>query len=195
MASFRLFPRLPFELRSRVWELTVEPRTVEVRYETGSQEQLLHATSSTPVPATLQTCSEARHHLSRKAYQRSFTAGTEPRYVWVNFALDMISIGGPLFHLFESERLLIRRLTFSGKSDEWFYHFRSHDLAEFKNVEEIHVVCEEGLLDWLDSWEDAPWPCPRENIRFIHRETGQVVVGEDLERMWEEENPEESTSE
>ncbi|KAF7167904.1 hypothetical protein CNMCM6106_003274 [Aspergillus hiratsukae] len=188
MAAFHLFPRLPFELRARIWELTVEPRTVEVRVKKqhGSWGKILHVTSSTPVPAVLQACHEARNlRLYRQAF--NFSSGVEARYVWVNFEIDTISIGDTYFDTIEpAEQRLIRRLTFERENDESFFHFQSHELEMFSNLEEIHVICEDGLLAWHDAWEYVPWPCPKENLRFIDKEMGQMAVGEDLDRMADE---------
>ncbi|KAK2797391.1 hypothetical protein FQN50_009192 [Emmonsiellopsis sp. PD_5] len=181
MATFHPFPRLPFELRARIWELTVEPRTVEIRYKYGHLK-LLHVTSPTPVPAVLHACFESRN---QGLYQRAFTQGVEPRYVWVNFDMDMVSIGNTMFNELQPEKDLIRRMTFSGESNDFFFYTHSKDLADFTCMEEIHVICENGLADWQDSWEYVYWPCPRENLRFIDKETGQIAVGEDLDRMWD----------
>ncbi|OAQ94960.1 hypothetical protein VFPFJ_01069 [Purpureocillium lilacinum] len=115
MATFERFPLLPLELRQRVWELTVEPRLVEVRFKLDHDEnpdgkpKALHVTSSTPVPATLHTCREARTH-GLSMYQRAFTIGAEPRYVWVNYEMDTISVGDTSLSLIDAEKLLIRRL-------------------------------------------------------------------------------------
>jgi hypothetical protein len=94
--------------------LTVEPRTVDVREkrEYGSWGKLLHVISSTPVPAVLHACHEARN---QGLYQQAFNISSvvERRYVWVNFEVDMISIGHSWFDTNDlAERLLIRRLTF-----------------------------------------------------------------------------------
>jgi hypothetical protein len=112
----------------------------------------------------------------------------ERRYVWVNFEIDMISIGHSWFDTNDlAERLLIRRLTFERENDESFFHFRSHELQKlYPNVEEVHVICKDGLMAWQDAWECCPWPCPKENLRFIDKETGQIAVGEDLDRMADE---------
>lgn len=97
----------------------------------------------------------------------------------------MISIGPTtFFEWLEPEQLLIRRLTFAGKSDTSFFHFQSRKLAVFSDMEEIHVICERGLEDWQDSWDHVYWPCPRENLRFIDKDTGQIAVGEELDAMW-----------
>ncbi|KAK1783015.1 hypothetical protein QBC45DRAFT_388920 [Copromyces sp. CBS 386.78] len=55
--TFHLFPYLPWELRARVWELTVEPRTVEIGF-TGKSVRMR---SPTQVPAILHACREARN--------------------------------------------------------------------------------------------------------------------------------------
>ncbi|GIJ85162.1 hypothetical protein Asppvi_004018 [Aspergillus pseudoviridinutans] len=188
MAAFYLFPRLPFELRARIWELTVEPRTVEVRgkREHGlSWRKLLHVTSSTPVPAVLQACHEARN---LRLYQQAFIfpSAVERRYVWVNFDIDMISIGDTDFDTMDpAEQLLIRRLTIQRKNE--FFLFESYHL--FSNLAEMHIICEDGLMAWQEAWEAVPWPCPKKNLRFIDKETGQIAVGEDLDSMvaeWKE---------
>jgi len=51
----------------------------------------MRLTSSTPVPATLQACREARN---LKLYQQAFLEiDGEVRYVWVNWDMDIVSIG------------------------------------------------------------------------------------------------------
>jgi hypothetical protein len=64
MATFHPFLRLPYELRTCVWKLTVEPRTVRV----DVQDYFL--ASATPVPAVLQVCREARNY---GLYQKAFS--------------------------------------------------------------------------------------------------------------------------
>jgi hypothetical protein len=187
MAAFHPFLRLPFQLRTLIWELAVEPRTVEVRVkrEHGESGKVLHVTSPTPVPAILQTCHEARNlGLYQQAF--NFTSGVEPRYVWVNFKVDMISIGDTKFDKIEpAEQRLIRRLRFALENDQSFFHYQSHELGRFSNLEEIHVICEDGLLAWHEAWKYVHWPC-KENLRFIDKTTGQMAVCEDLRRKMDE---------
>ncbi len=95
-ATFHPFLRLPFELRACIWELTAEPRIVEVRVvhhdpspvkvtdpdawtDAWMKKRLppvRHLRSPTPAPAQLQACREAREHLSRhpyNGYQKAFS--------------------------------------------------------------------------------------------------------------------------
>ncbi|KAF7180980.1 hypothetical protein CNMCM7691_000109 [Aspergillus felis] len=189
MATFHLFARLPFELRARIWELTVEARTVEVRVKKDSPwGEMLHVTSSTPVPAVLQACHEARNlRLYQQAF--NFSWAVEPRYVWVNFDIDMISIGDTYFHTIEpAEQLLIRRLTFeSENSVRWdgrsgSFSFRCRGIEKFSNLEEVHITYKDFMEAWPDACENIPWPCPKENLRFFSQ-GGLFAVGEDLKEM------------
>ncbi|KAF7556899.1 hypothetical protein G7046_g6169 [Stylonectria norvegica] len=188
MSTFHPFPLLPFELRARIWEMTVEPRTVEIRFTRDriTWGNVLYVTSSTPVPGVMQTCHEARN---LGLYQRAFSSGDEPRYVWVNFEADMISIGNSDYCIIKPEQLLIRRLRFEDESTDGhagFFHFHSKELRDFCNLTEIHVICQDGLLDWQDAWECVYWPCPDENVRFIDKKSGQMVDGYALDKMLEE---------
>ncbi|KAL0471899.1 hypothetical protein QR685DRAFT_552423 [Neurospora intermedia] len=221
MTSFHPFPRLPWEVRARIWELTVEPRTVEVNIEyenttvtedmsarynlalhTSSRISVLRLRSSTAVPAPLQACREARIYLTedgglghyRKAFHQLPAAtnygkemplqpelrlelglGLDPRYVWVNFEMDMISIGQSLFTLFVPYYQDIKRLKFARERDEGFYHFESKKLRNFANVREVHVVCLDGLDCW-DGAEETGLPCSMENVLLVDGETGKTEI-------------------
>ena len=61
MTTFHPFPRLPLELREQIWKDTVEPRTVDVRRVRKGTERYGQLVSSTPIPAILQSCREARN--------------------------------------------------------------------------------------------------------------------------------------
>lgn len=78
MAAFHPFPRLPYELRLLIWEMTVDPRIVKVEYrrlDPTHEEYCL--TSSTPVPAVLAACQEARNH---GLYQKAFSEIAVPEH-------------------------------------------------------------------------------------------------------------------
>ncbi|KFY07988.1 hypothetical protein V492_06642 [Pseudogymnoascus sp. VKM F-4246] len=188
-----LFPfnKLPPEIRARIWELTVEPRTVEVnlsKRDWRSEDEGNRLFSTTPVPAPLQTCREARNMgLYKKAFSE---VGSEPRYVWVNLDIDMIFLGSNC-HLtsFKAVAPSIKRLKFQRENhDEWWYHFESKNIRNFINAEEIHVVCGAGWDDWWGATEEHSWPCAAENIFFIDEEDGLMMDGIELERRCEEEH-------
>lgn len=169
-----------------MWELAVESRIVDISYlkgRFGFRNEILHVVSSTPVPAILQSCREARN---QGLYQQAFQEGKLPRYVWVNFNVDIISIGHTDFHHLEPERLLIRRIKFERENNETFLYFTRKDLERFNNLEEIHVVCEDGLLMWQEACEMVHWPCPEDMVRFIDKESGQQVNGWEIDKMWED---------
>ncbi|OBT50751.1 hypothetical protein VE04_09273 [Pseudogymnoascus sp. 24MN13] len=183
------FNNLPPEIRARIWELTVEPRTVEVnlsKRDWGSDDKGNRLFSTTPVPAPLQTCREARN---LGLYKQAFSeVGAEPRYVWVNLDIDMIFLGsGCGLSCFKAAAPSIKRLKFQRENHvEYWYHFESRETLNFINVEEIHVVCEDGWEGWWGATEELPWPCAAENIFFIDVEDDLVMNGIELERRCEE---------
>lgn len=194
MSTFHSFSRLPFELRAHIWALTVEPRTVEVRFVwgPGKRQQLV---SPTPVPAVLQTCHEAR---SLGLYKQSFSELTftewnasrtgRSRYVWLNLDIDMVSIGTVSFAAFAPVSASIKRLRFEREnSEECWYHWESKELRDWTNTEEIHVVCGDGMGSWHGATEEHTWPCALENLWFLDPRDGRMMRSLDMEEMLDNE--------
>lgn len=194
MASFHPFPRLPAELRIRVWELTVEPRTVDVRVirnhaylRTDSVSWLV---SSTPVPGPLQTCREARY---QGLYTQGFSEFAGPPdlglpYVWINWDIDTISIGPTLFEEYMPVAPLFQRLKFERENSDHFYYYReAEEIRIFRNVKEIYVVCADGYWAWVNCLEEQDWPCGPENVFFIEPRDGCVIRGPDFVGVVEKE--------
>ena len=196
--TFHLFPCLPLELRARIWELTVEPRTVKVGvvYEdaianTAAPDDtppedskrpnyVPHVVSYTPVPAALQACREAR---GLRLYQRALSeispAGTAERdryYVWLNPDIDMVSVEpNTRFETLKPVAPLIRRLTITREcTDSVFYYFESSALTAFVNVREIRVICKDGLGAWFRTFHGHFWPC--ENVSFVDPDKKHLVI-------------------
>ncbi|KAH6627935.1 hypothetical protein F5144DRAFT_577305 [Chaetomium tenue] len=196
--TFHLFPCLPFELRARIWELTVEPRTVtvDVVYEnaianTAAPDDTLpedgkktnyvpHVVSYTPVPAALQACREAR---GLRLYQRALSeispVGTAERdryFVWLNPNIDMVSIEPDTrLETLKPVAPLIRRLTITREcTDSVFYYFESSTLAAFVNVREIRVICRDGRGAWFRTSHGHFWPC--ENVSFVDPDNKHLVI-------------------
>jgi hypothetical protein len=144
--------------------------------------------SPTPVPATLHTCQEARRQglyqqvFSELAAQLGGLSDAEPRYVYLNLDIDMVSIGKTELSLFKPVAHLIRRLRFTrghcGDDYMWEYweRWESQEVGTFKNTTEIHVVCERGnFWDWCGSSEDIYWPCGVENVAMVNPDDGEVM--------------------
>lgn len=181
MNTFHSFPLLPFELRALIWRSTVEPRTVDVRVNRrGSiwaKDRHTHLVSSTPVPATLQACREARN---LRLYERAFAEiGADGRYVWVNWDMDIISIGTSEFQFFHPSAPLIQRLQFErDNTEDSFYHSEVYDLDAFLNIKEIFIVCVDGLTGWHGAIEEHGFirRCGGENVYLIDLEAGGRIL-------------------
>jgi hypothetical protein len=93
------------------------------------------------------------------------------RYVWANLETDIINIGTSSLRDFDQVAPEIRRLGIERElSEEYFYYTEIQDLRLFVNVQEIHVVCADGLLAWLGALEEHYWPCGIENVYLIDPE-------------------------
>ncbi|KAH6854544.1 hypothetical protein B0I37DRAFT_422131 [Chaetomium sp. MPI-CAGE-AT-0009] len=184
MATFHLFPLLPFELRALIWELTVEPRTVKVGVvyrnaigaastlpKSGQPATVPHVCSPTRVPPTLQVCREARGlRLYQQAFSEISPAGTAERrlyYVWLNLEIDRVFVEATTrLESLEPVAPLIKRLKamlyFQEVADD---HLKFGGLAAFVNAREIDIICLDGVRAWWYAREAVPWPC--ENVIFI----------------------------
>jgi hypothetical protein len=116
--TFHPFPRLPLELRICIWKMTIAPREVVVKEkptwveENGqSIRKTLCLKSPTPVPAVLHANHEARSTLTA-LYTQAYNSGVQPRYIWVNFNIDIICITADDWKALEYEGHRLRFLTF-----------------------------------------------------------------------------------
>lgn len=189
------FTSLPYELRSHIWSLAVESRRItKVRMKKSDgnfskkqrnrSKDILYETTSTPAPALMHVCRESRQHAP---YQRAFTAGTEPRWTWVNFELDIFcassldSIADIVSHRSEVQRLQIR----TDDDRDWYESVTRFSglaiLFAFVNLREIQVVLKHGDLMWGDVFaEQCFGNCPNENVTFVHEGSGLVLTGPQL---------------
>jgi hypothetical protein len=65
MSTFHPFPRLPLELRLAIWEMTVEPREVEVC--------IVLPTPEDPIEAKYWNCSEYWDRIERARFDEAMT--------------------------------------------------------------------------------------------------------------------------
>ncbi|EGO54914.1 hypothetical protein NEUTE1DRAFT_125018 [Neurospora tetrasperma FGSC 2508] len=192
--TFHLFPLLPLELRLQIWESTITPRTVLLRvgtrhwrpFTTQAAYSLLPTTSA---PALLRTCHESRE-VGLKAYTQAFSewdtdrspgrcspaAAAAARYLWVNFALDMIDIGGLGIQFVAMYKRQIRRLKLecdrANTVGRYEFGLLRDQLqtGEYERLREVEI----GVRD--DAWFPESW-----------RRDGAFVEGWRLEvRNWED---------
>ncbi|KAF2027755.1 hypothetical protein EK21DRAFT_71285 [Setomelanomma holmii] len=184
MSTFYPFPRLPLVLRLAIWEMTVEPREVEVRIvqpmPEDPREPYVHMVSST-IPAALHTCREARNHglYRRISLDVDEQHGTDRRYVWLNLNIDLIDIGKSHLVYFLPIASSIQGLRLNSGN----FYYEKDLLRFFLNVEKIHVVCIDRFWDWGDGVDACLWPCAIENVVFIDEDAGygKHVEGDYLE--------------
>ncbi|KAK3186973.1 hypothetical protein K4F52_004139 [Lecanicillium sp. MT-2017a] len=189
---------LPYEIRSYIWSLAVEPRHIyqmgskrrefPVREKRRRRRDLICETTSTPAPVVMHVCRESRQH---GPYRRAFTAGTNPRWTWVNFEHDIFSVSSVFgMRSIVSHRSDIQRLEIRTDDDDDWYDaatiYNAMDiLREFTSLREIRVVMEPGDLMWADVY--ANWHtfglCPQANVMFIEEMSGLVLTGPQLQMV------------
>ncbi|KAK6207363.1 hypothetical protein LQW54_007192 [Pestalotiopsis sp. IQ-011] len=189
MSTLHRFPLLPPELRHLVWSLAADPRIVEVRVMPDNPGEVNRLISWTSTPAVVQACQEARYY---GPYKKAFTelcppkvvssdalrigspyvivAADRPRrhYVWLNFDLDIISIGLNPIKPFSPVASSIQRLMFeSRRGPAWTPSSSTNDIEEllkWTNTKEIFFDERCGRVCGLGPPPNFTWPCGRENF-------------------------------
>lgn len=181
MSTFQPFPRLPLELRIRIWTFAfVDDRVLKIRRSIPDRGFW----SPTPVPAVTRACQESREYCS---YQKSFVIPGLPRYIWANFSRDIVQLLGSLMSdLSETpipERTTITylriELSIAGHDwddPEWFYHSYSQKFRHFPSLQRCDVLVDDGLYNWGDFIDETYWgTCPKSNVRMIDAKTGEYI--------------------
>jgi 2EXR family len=89
MKNFTRFPKLPIELRLKIWRSTKEPRIIEVRFHFDCRKKK-HSFFA-PQPVVLQVCHESRHE-GLKSYKKAFTNKWAYNDVYFDFTTDILFI-------------------------------------------------------------------------------------------------------
>lgn len=60
----------------------------------------------------------------------------------------------------------------TGPKGEYFYDQEAAELDQFVNMEELYIVCADGLFKWESIWCDniCGWVCGFDNVFFIDPE-------------------------
>lgn len=147
--TFHPFPRLPLELRQRIWELGIEPRKVVV-----GRSRFLRCPRSPP-PPLLHACAESRSYL-QKYYRKAFVYGNPSRYSWVNFDNDTIYMMDYDFGGFPADIPFIRWLVLESSDAGFFYYQYSHPIQDATALETFTIldVSLGGPYDkWWAEWD------------------------------------------
>jgi hypothetical protein len=184
MSTFHSFPRLPFELRTLIWEITITSRIVDVRVVDSQRDPKLcrgrerRLISCTPTPTVVQVCREARSH---GPYKKMFSelchhGPDERQYVWLNLDRDMVSIDISHFADFAPVTAFIKQLRFErpNSEEDFFYDEALGRKHDFRNLERIDITCVQGFGEWSNRWrvDKHSWPCPFENVTFWDLDCG-----------------------
>ncbi|KAJ4305955.1 hypothetical protein N0V88_000745 [Collariella sp. IMI 366227] len=153
--AFHVFPRLPLELRQRIWELSIEPRDVII-VASHYKGPDLH---STPPPPLLLACAESRAYI-KKFYTRAFikdwrNPSEARKHLWINFDIDDLKMMDTDF-LYFSAIPLIQRLKVVTYDLEWFVRkYVEPNIWEAEALETLTIIDEEGEEEfgWAIGWE------------------------------------------
>lgn len=165
MASFYPFPRLPAELRIKIWSFAFEPGRRIYLHNNERPEDC----PPTPPPAVVQACREARQHAPyRKAYKRTFKdnynlEGKKSEYIWVNYDADTIILnesrigdripGSPWIRFLEIFISVSREI------------LPSH-MRKFSSLEAVTIVVMPEIYFYrtVGRMYAVPWPCPLSQV-------------------------------
>jgi hypothetical protein len=203
---FEPFSRLPTELRIHIWELTVFPRLVHIATRTSPGNppavEVICVKSNTACPAVMQACRESRNNAR---YQKAFTYGSEPRYIWINFEYDMINCHWDEFdrYSFRDHRADVRRLRVitTDEASLWLYSLQSEDARrnsrrginnlihkDLPSIQEVHIFDAgrrlKAIIYSSASWVD--FTVPVGSIKSKGLDTGIIVIDAKFYRNQEE---------
>ncbi|KAF3045004.1 hypothetical protein E8E12_002647 [Didymella heteroderae] len=153
--DFHLFPRLPLELRIRVWERAAFERLVIINGNISYGYW-----SPTPVPPVTRACRESRRYSS---YCKHFTAARKhpERYFWINPPRDTIQIYPILINPLSTETKEVVRLRIDlSHSKGWgvddFFWSHGGSLDAFPGLKSVDILVADELARWT-SFNDEGW--------------------------------------
>ncbi|KAH9205810.1 hypothetical protein DL95DRAFT_250085, partial [Leptodontidium sp. 2 PMI_412] len=152
-ATFHPFPRLPKELRVRVWRLHLRSqrsRALKIKFVNRFQsaDHVPYLCTSSRTPPLLHTCLESRLE-ALHCYTQAFRHKSDTRYIWTSFDMDIIWIGyGSLCELAETDKAQIQHLIARGNTSE---HFFDHCRDEFRAMPKLRTLelwSPENAYEW-----------------------------------------------
>lgn len=137
----------------------------------------------------MHACRESRRQaLYEQVFYNSPSDPPEERYAWINFDMDMIDLYHGSIDRLDHLKHRIRRLKMERCHNDQYWHYtESPNMVWFDKLQVCHVVARRSLWAWNQVWKDVPWTCPKENLKFIDKQTGQMMGGDELDEMVEQE--------
>lgn len=193
--NFHLFPRLPKELRSRIWKFAAfEPRLLNIRFFPPGSVEIQYFFSSDPAPAILRTCQESRSE-ALAFYTKAFSTGTTQRYIWTNFNVDTIKIEDYcLSKVNQEERARIRWLIVEANDTELFiWYYYPWDYEKMKELRDLVISSTPKVSQWgfligtmrsdFEEWFGGVegWKCPE--MRIVEKGTGIEMNFQNFQAM------------
>lgn len=193
------FSSLPYELRSYIWSLAIDPRLIKnmrterKRYSTVKERMegpdIIYETSPSPAPAVVQVCRESRKHAP---YERVFTRGTQPRWTWVNFEHDIFCITsvynleGLTSHQSQIQRLKIWTFDDFDYEESIICYSGLKTIKEFVGLREIQVMMQTGNFGWGDLSSILRTPMASDSqggVTFRDEGSGLILTGSQVAMM------------
>ncbi|KAL2072017.1 hypothetical protein VTL71DRAFT_11360 [Oculimacula yallundae] len=153
MDTFHPFPRLPKELRIKIWKHylhPLQPRVLAIHNRTsdGTLPDHLHFFSPDPVPALLNVCQESRE-VALPFYTKAFANGVNPRYVWTNFSLDTFEMNAfDILYIHDDDKSRIEKLILEASDSGWFEDSQREEFEPMGRLRWLRIISIEPLWKW-----------------------------------------------
>lgn len=188
-SRFTIFPKLPQEMRLKIWRSTFEPRKITIRVESDG---LISPGAFFRYPVALCVCSESRQE-ALKWYRLIFHSSRYPQYInpiidiphirhgsagsrrvnamfpspWFNFSSAFLAHLGKFF----DQKFILSLRNIAIDRDLWVLRMGSASLliGMFKKLKRLFIVIDDNFLRDEDEWVDIDDPDEemRDVVRFM----------------------------
>ncbi|RDW74071.1 hypothetical protein BP5796_07513 [Coleophoma crateriformis] len=149
LTTFHSFFKLPLELRITIWNLSLEPRYVKIKWS-GKHRRCISSNTENSIPALLHTCQESRTE-ALKTYALCFGHTPEFATVYFSYELDAAYIHWETFgaapgrlgrKIGEVDFARVRRLLIHEYSLMAHVEDSMRELTRFTGLKAMVVICE-----------------------------------------------------
>lgn len=193
--TFHPFMRLPYEIRCQIWALAVTPRMVHIRTtpdDDWPKKRTCNYALLMPQAELMHVCRESRQLAPyKKAFFTTLPGDAEPRYIWVNFAKDMICTQDEKIEHLVAHETEIQRLRFpiptGDYGDYWgeyYFHNTSDYFENFTALREVHMASTGGFSFWGYGVGVGPEDNRRLiDLYYLNVNSGLLLTGHQMELM------------